>query len=75
MYNVIHNRLCWDFEDDYSHNHIERNRDEFAKITPEQKENIIQYANDTSIAEAAKKFRLYGHQIQRWIDDKARSER
>ena len=27
------------------------------------------------IAEAAKKFRLYGHQIQRWIDDKARSER
>lgn len=44
-------------------------------FTPEQKENIIQYANDTSIAEAAKKFRLYGHQIQRWIDDKARSER
>lgn len=39
----------------------------------EQKEEIIQYASETSIAEAAKKYKMYGDQITRWIKDKQRS--
>ena len=34
----------WDFEDDYSHNHIERNREEFIKLANEYfKENNLPY--------------------------------
>ena len=34
----------WDFEDDYSHNHIERNRDEFVRLANEYfKENNLPY--------------------------------
>ena len=42
-------------------------------FTPEDKEAIIQDADKTSIADAAKKYKLRGHQIQEWIKDKIRS--
>ncbi len=36
-------------------------------FTPEQKAKIIQEANETSVADAAKKHKLYGHQIKTWM--------
>lgn len=42
-------------------------------FTDEQKQEIIQYANETSVADAAKKYKLYGHQITRWKNNKQRT--
>ena len=36
-------------------------------FTPEQKAKIIQEANETSVAETARKYKLCGHQIKTWM--------
>ena len=59
---------------DFQNKIIDSWKNNFGKVPgPEDKEAIIQDADKTSIADAAKKYKLHGHQIQEWIKDKTRS--
>ena len=44
------------------------------KFSPETKSEIIEYANETSVADAAKKFKVTGYQIKKWMSDNTRTE-